>query len=238
MAKFITLSGKKQTGKDSSAKIIRQYLVSESFSFCLDNEGEVRLQSAVGVGPLGVDGVNRVHIVHFADVLKKACHLIFGIPLEDMETEEGKQKITHVKWPTPEYQSVQDREIIVGYKPYQGCTALYMTVREILQFVGTDLLRNQLDPDIWVESVFRQPWKENEVVIIADARFPNEADVAVRYGLLINIERDTGLKSDGHKSEHALNDYADYHYSVDNNHSVDDLVAHLNDIMLTQDILT
>ena len=202
MAKFITLSGKKQTGKDSAAKIIRQYLVSESFSFCLDNEGVVRLQSSVGIGPLGVEGINRVHVVHFADALKKACNIIFGIPLEDMETEEGKQKVTHVKWPCnmASYDIDQEPTWVPSSRYIDYCHknnreinggASHMTVREILQFVGTDLLRNQLDPDIWVESVFRQPWKEDDVVIIADARFPNEADIALQHGLLINIERET-----------------------------------------------
>ena len=235
MAKFITLSGKKQVGKDSSAKIIRQYLTSSSFTFALDAEGEINLTSSTGRGLLGEFGHMKVHIVHFADALKKACHVIFGIPLEDMETEEGKQKVTHVKWPIPEHQSIQDRSIVVGYRPYLGATPTsFMTVREVLQFVGTELFRNQMDPDIWVESVFRQPWKEDDVVIIADARFPNEADIAVKHGLLINVERATGLEGDGHKSETALDDYIDYHYSIDNNGSVDDLVHNLCSVLSIQ----
>lgn len=242
MARFITLAGKKQVGKDTSAKIIRQFLTSNQFTFDIDEHGEVSLRSSIGYGPLGENGFRRVHIVHFADALKKACNVIFGISLEDMETEEGKQKLTHVLWPRNmgesnwipsaryiDYCKEHDHPIAGG--------AQYMTVRKILQFVGTELFRNQLDPDVWVESVFRQPWQQDDIVIIADARFPNEAEVARKHGLLVNIVRTTGLESDGHKSETALVGYTDYHYTVHNNSSVDDLVANLGFIMKASSLL-
>ncbi len=237
MTQFITLAGQKQVGKDSSAKIIRQCLLSDSCSFALDPEGEIRLASSVGMGILGANAHKHVHITHFADALKKACHVIFGIPLEDMETEEGKQKVTLVRWPLPEHQFIQDRSIIVGYRPYLGATpTAFMTVREVLQFVGTELFRNQLDPNVWLNSIFLQPWAEDDVVIIADARFPNEVEMARKHGMLINIERDTGLKSDGHKSETALADYTDYHHTVDNNGSVDSLVEQLDSIIRKENL--
>ncbi|MHA2063122.1 MAG: deoxynucleotide monophosphate kinase family protein [Candidatus Thorarchaeota archaeon] len=233
MTQFITLAGKKQVGKDTSAGIICKFLTSDEFKFYVDETGEVRLRMSVGCGPLGEGGFHRVHIVHFADALKKACNIIFGIPLEDMETEEGKQKLTHVRWP-------QHADGDHGYVPFSaedGDVERFMTVREILQFVGTDLFRNQIDPDVWVESVFRQPWNEDDIIIIADARFPNEAEIARKHGLLINIVRSTGLESDGHKSETALAEYTDYHYTVHNNSSIDDLVANLGFIMNAKSLL-
>ncbi len=162
MTQFITLAGQKQVGKDTSAKIIRQFLVSNQFTFDVDEHGEVSLRSSIGCGPLGENGYCRVHIVHFADALKKACNVIFGIPLEDMETEEGKQKLTHVKWPIDfqgAYEGMggpHDYSIWVAYNDpmcqrenHRGIDSDYMTVREILQFVGTDLFRNQMDPDVF-----------------------------------------------------------------------------------------
>jgi hypothetical protein len=179
-----------------------------------------------------------VHVVHFADALKQACNVIFGIPLEDMETEAGKQTLTKVKWPLnqlrPKTPGKHDYEV-VGYSPYhpQSGAPKYMTVREVLQFVGTELFRNQLDPDIWLNSVFLKPWAEDDVVIIADARFPNEAILGRQHGLLINVQRDTGMENDGHVSENALADYDGYHYVVQNNGSFDDLKVQLADILDT-----
>jgi len=112
-----------------------------------------------------------------------------------------------------------------------------MTVREVLQFVGTELFRNQLDPDVWLNSVFLKPWAEDDIVIIADARFPNEAVLGRKNGLLISIERDTGLVSDGHKSENALDDYTDYHYTIDNNGSFDELRDKLDVILKANSLL-
>jgi len=200
MTQFITLAGQKQVGKDTSARFIQEALWSNN-SFA------------------------NVYIVHFADALKKACNAIFGIPLEDMETEVGKQKLTKVRWP-----HLNDNPGFTdNWMP--DSNGAFMTVREILQFVGTELFRNQLDPDIWLNSVFMKPWEEDATVIIADARFPNEAALGREHGLLINVQRDTGIMNDGHKSENALADYDGYHHVVQNNGSFEDLKAQLAGIL-------
>ena len=233
MVRFITLAGQKQVGKDSSARIIQATLGCQSFWFDLKDE-EIQINSAVLSSN---DMYDKIHIVHFADSLKQACHIIFGIPLEDMETEEGKQKLTHVRWPdgygvnTVSYSVNRDGEGVKGviYKPSDNNR--FMTVREVLQFVGTELFRNQMVADVWLESIFRKPWKEDDIVIIADARFPNEVAVAKEKGLLIGVSRNTGLESDGHASETSLADYDGYDHMVVNNGSVENLVDQLVAIM-------
>lgn len=214
MTQFITLAGQKQVGKDTSAQMLKQVLL---------------LNTAAP----------EVHVVHFADALKKACHIIFGIPLEDMETEEGKQKVTKVVWPLSELRQIPGSDgkgyETIGYAPHhpQAGAPKFMTTREVLQFVGTELFRNQLDPDIWLNSVFLKPWADDDIVIIADARFPNEARLGREHGLLINIQRDTGIENDGHVSENALADYNGYHHVIQNNGSFEDLQAQLADILET-----
>jgi len=190
--------------------------------------------------------------VHFADALKKACHIIFGIPLEDMETEEGKQKLTHLTWPVKLVAEIPSDmpglhpynvsayttpETYLQHRPHSTLEERSMTVREVLQFIGTELFRNQLDPDVWLNSIFLKPWREDDVVIIADARFPNEAEIARENGLLIGIERDTGLVSDGHKSETALDDFVNYHYTIDNNGSFEELRGQLGAILYANDLI-
>ncbi len=205
MTRFITLAGRKQVGKDTSAHIIARIIGRDNTQLMGD--------SIVPLQP-------RVHIVHFADALKDACVLIFGIDRQDMETEDGKKKLTDILWPAADdegYFAFGSRENVLN-----PCAGKPMTVREVLQFVGTDLFRTQIDPDIWVKSVFKRKYGEDDIVIIADARFPNEAAFAKKNGLLVKIERNNGLVGDMHISERALDDYTDYDFVVDNN---DDLVV-------------
>ena len=235
MTQFITLAGQKQVGKDTSARMLKQTILLQT-------------------------DAPAVHVVHFADALKAACNIIFGIPLEDMETEVGKQKLTKVKWPQDYRHGFGDAALRKDgvesatnvWVPYTHTGPLswhhsathqgaegprYMTTREVLQFVGTELFRNQLDPDVWLNSVFMQPWEENDVVIIADARFPNEAMLGREHGLLISIERDTGIENDGHASENALAGYDGYHNIVSNNGSFEELNTSLAAILSNHKLL-
>ncbi len=225
MTRFITLAGKKQVGKDTAAGMIKELFVpvraEKQSNGCMDalfEEGRY---------------AGRVHITHFADALKQACHIIFGIDLRDMESENGKRKVTDVVWPLNDsavYGLPTGKAVWTAHDGHP-VKPKFMTVREVLQFVGTELFRLQMDPDTWVKSVYRKPWAEDDIVIVADCRFPNEAEFAKEHGLLISIERDTGLASDGHISETSLDTYKDYHFIIDNNGSFDDLREHLRLIL-------
>jgi hypothetical protein len=195
MVKFITLAGKKQTGKDTSASIISKLLTERGYN---------------------------VYITHFADSLKDACSHIFGIDRADMDTEAGKSKLTDIQWPVAQRDASSDT--ILGYKPaHLPTVSSMMTVRELLQFVGTDLFRNQMDGDIWVKSIYRKKYNYGDVVLVADCRFPNEADFARKCGLLFKVERDNKLGGDTHISEKALDNYPNFDLIVDNNSDI----AHL-----------
>jgi hypothetical protein len=193
MTQFITIAGKKQVGKDTTASLIKSRI-----EFSTDKA---------------------VKIVHFADVLKDAVSIIFGIERERMETEEGKQSLTEVRWPAP-----------------GNAKGDFMTVREILQFVGTDLFRTQLDPDIWARSVFRRQYKE-DVVIIADCRFPNEAEHGKHNGLLVRINRNNGLAADAHISENALDEFTGYHYVLENDKTFEDLSEAVSELLSRENLI-
>ena len=86
--------------------------------------------------------------------------------------------------------------------------------RELLQTVGTDVIRKQ-NPDYWVEFIadflkmFPNLW---DYVIIPDCRFPNELDVLREHGLDVthvrvvrfNFESPLTLEQKNHPSETAL----------------------------------
>ncbi len=206
MTRFITLAGKKQVGKDTSASMIARILGQHFSRNASDSEFQIGPVSPI------------VHVAHFADALKDACVLVFGINRQDMETEEGKQKLTEILKP----EKFVYNGAVVGYRPSQS-DKIPMTVREVLQFVGTDLFRNQMDPDIWVKSVYRRQYGADDIVVVADCRFPNEAAFAKKNGLLVKLERNNGLGGDQHASERALDNYTDYDAVIDNNGDLVDL---------------
>lgn len=54
--------------------------------------------------------------------------------------------------------------------------------RVVLQYVGTELYREQVDTDIWAKSV-GQTLDPNVITVIDDVRFPNEIDVVKQNGV-------------------------------------------------------
>ena len=63
-----------------------------------------------------------------------------------------------------------------------------MTPRKMLQQVGTDLFRNQLHPNTWVNATFANYHDNNW--IITDVRFPNELEAIKKHnGITIRINR-------------------------------------------------
>ena len=86
-----------------------------------------------------------------------------------------------------------------------------MTVRDLLQLLGTEAMRNGLHTDTWVNALMSEYTTNNGVVtttdgdetavadkfwIITDTRFPNELAAVTRHnGITIKIVRDSDRKS-------------------------------------------
>jgi hypothetical protein len=97
----------------------------------------------------------------------------------------------------------------------------------ILQMVGTDLYRKNIDNDFWVKMLGYQIHEENpKIAIIADVRFPNEVKwIEDNGGICIKVTRwvDTiggeryyaDDRPKDHPSETALDDYGFFEYSLD-----------------------
>lgn len=82
-------------------------------------------------------------------------------------------------------------------------------VRSLLQIVGTDLIRNQIDPDFWVKKLYEENkdllenWlhDKNVHICLTDARFLNELEwVRTLGGIVIRIIR-AGIEQSSHISE-------------------------------------
>jgi hypothetical protein len=95
-------------------------------------------------------------------------------------------------------------------------------VRRLLQVFGTEVGREMFGGNFWIDQAFKQIDPAANVVI-ADVRFPNEADaIKARGGTVIRINRHNLSAVNGHKSEHALDNYM-FDHVIYNDGTLDDL---------------
>lgn len=133
--------------------------------------------------------------VSFGDAIKEEVAEHFGIPLEFCYSESGKNvHILH-----PEF-------------PNGG-----MTVRQVLQWWGTDVRRAE-DPGYWVKRTRERIEEAIQVrscsVVVDDVRFEDEAGLIRSLGgMLVRLEPYPGWQPGqwaGHKSETALDGWKDW----------------------------
>lgn len=177
-------------------------------------------------------------IKKFAGKLKQVASMLTGIAIEKFEDQEFKK--THLG---PEWSSF----IYIGEFKDQ-LVENRMTVRELLQKLGTEAMREGLHQNVWVNSLFADylaktiatgtsefDVTEKDVLpnwIITDVRFANEAIAVKKRGILIRIERDNLSFTSNHSSETSLDNYSDFDYVIKNNGSIEDLRAELSKLKL------
>jgi hypothetical protein len=126
-------------------------------------------------------------IAKFADKLKQICSILSGLPIGDMYSEEGKQKFL---------------------------TQFNLTVGELQQKIGTEVMRDSFDTNVWVKALFGSYDPDRDNWIITDVRFPNEADACVQHeAFMFRIEgdpagvRENSTRNMNHPSETSLDNY-------------------------------
>ncbi len=227
---IIGCSGKIGSGKDEIGKII-QYLTSDSYDIMPYNDW-LLFQANNSSKPPFI-------IKRFAGKVKEICSILTGIPIEDFEKQEVKDRVLGEEWTRYGYADGfshvyhnGEKETIMNNKQcdkeryelelktnWQTAYKHQYTVREILQLVGTDAMRNVIHENVWVNALFSDykpqdaPYKylgdlledkhhkvlNNPNWIITDTRFPNEAEaIKSRGGLLIRVNRINSTPQDGH----------------------------------------
>lgn len=108
-------------------------------------------------------------------------------------------------------------------------------VRRLLQYMGTEVGRNLLGENIWVDAVLHKAEKVSGPVVITDVRFINELEAVQNAGgVVVRVERPgIGPKND-HPSETELIG-ADFDYYIDNDGSLADLRLSALDLFDTID---
>ena len=190
---------------------------------------------------------NKCEIKKFAGKLKQIVSILTGISTEDLEKQEVKDRILGEEWSY--IVNLKGERVKEAYSKDIAQINTKYSVRQLLQEVGTDAMRNVIHPNVWVNALFAdyKPFIENypnltksngkDLIegnnysmgkavllnwIITDVRFPNEAEeVRKRGGKLIKIIRnnDTG----NHPSETSLDDYHNWDFIVPNVGTLKDL---------------
>ena len=168
-----------------------------------------------------------VKMYNFADALKELCITMFDISHEQAYGSY-KNSLTKLRWEnmpgviTPEKaislfsnngggydESHLLEHRITVHKPG------FMTAREVLQFVGTDIFRGMHEP-VWVRLLMNKIKEDSPLVaIIADCRFDNEAQaVKDEGGTIIRLTRRP--TRDNHASEDGFKAFEDFDLVLDN----------------------
>jgi hypothetical protein len=265
---IIGISGKIGSGKDTIGKIIQ----------FLTDKNKLSLEEGLGL----VEYNSTWEIKKFAGKLKQIVSILTGISVEDLEKQEVKDRVLGEEWDKLQVTYSDGYDEVVEIFPInfdfntlldaKGRTAyihkkeaLKMTVRQLLQEIGTEAMRNVIHPNIWVNALFVDYKKEainwdsdgNTTVesfpnwIITDLRFPNEMQaVKDRGGITIRVNNPYIRYSDGsyrakskmmgdfdnkHPSETAL-DNAEFDYTIENNGTIEDLVEKVR-VILTKEKL-
>ena len=185
---IISLSGKKQSGKDTIADIIK------SLIYCKISGKELTEEKFESVRYCLIYNYK---VKKFAGKLKEVAATMLGCNASDFESEEFKNSILGEEWWY--YQNVHKDEL--GYDwhsiiaPYleeyrisiekemfslaKNPILVKMTPRTFLQRLATDAVRINLHPCSWINSTLAD-YISKEFWVITDTRFENEIN-AIRY---------------------------------------------------------
>lgn len=242
---YIGLNGYAGSGKDTVAKML-YCILNKDWTSKEECWEEFRTKHATNIKPYAtlstnfIDGIKDYHCtcIAFADRLKSVCSTMFGIPVEYFYYNKNNSWICINK--DFEYTESRPREeLIVTAEDYYSCrdsymhssNRYYMSLREILVYIGTYICQWSICNNVFVNSVknkveaLQYEMPDLNYVICTDVRFTHEYDfIKANNGIMININRD-GVEQAEDIAEHDLDmmDKDNYNYIIYNNGSYEDL---------------
>lgn len=244
---YIGLNGYAGAGKDTVAKMLYVILNTD-----WENKEDAfkRFQSdfSTSVRPYATlknANDNMCTCIAFADRLKQICADLFGIPIEYFYYNKNTAWICINK--DFEYTETQPTdEYIITAEDYYSCKdnymnsthRYYMSLREILVYVGTYVCQYTICRNVFVNSIsntLKNKFHNNQFlkyVICTDVRFVHEYDfIKKNNGIMINIIR-KGVKQADDIAEHEMDmiDPENYNYIIKNDGSYEDLFNIIWDI--------
>lgn len=169
-------------------------------------------------------------IKKFAGKLKQIASLLTGIAVEKFEDQEFKKTLLGDEWGTVKENVLNAIPVFEDVKFNH-----MMSVRELLQKLGTEAMRDGLHENVWVNALFSDVSSENNI-IITDMRFPNEMNaITNKGGITIRVTR-PGIATETHPSEIALDD-AEFDYEIINDGTIEDLTKKVRKVLLKEKLI-
>ncbi len=155
--------------------------------------------------------------VAFADKLREALYVLNPVILFDETVHEEDGDFVRVQH-------------IVDALGWDQAKRQYKEIRRMLQVLGTEVGREMIGQDVWVDATFKGLDKDKRYVF-TDVRFENEHQaIDSQIGLLIKVERPGVGPANDHKSEKPLPDkWFDAH--INNNGTIEDLHTKVREIL-------
>lgn len=263
MSKILVLSGKKQAGKSTAMNFLfglqmTKYGVIEGFRisdkgklvvpYLVDDEIKWNIFEINRTDPAFLEWANN-HVFPFvqnyslAAPLKDFCINCFGLEYEQCYgTDEQKNLFTKLRWEdmpgviTMPEENQDENFKLMYHEPG------YMTVREVLQYFGTEIVRS-MRGDAWIEACTNRIQNNGpELAVIDDCRFPNEVfGLKDRGAIVVRLTRKGTDDDDQHESETALDpenfDWDNFDYVLDNdNMTIGEQNQALFDILVKEGI--
>jgi hypothetical protein len=203
---IIGISGYSGVGKDTVGTII-QYVNCENPQTSIE-----KMCTNYSEYEYWLDEQSGWEIRKFAGKLKDIASHLTGLDVEDFEDQDFKKTNLGLEWWTTCDEGLQP-----------------MTVRDFLQKLGTDALRNGLHDNVWVNALmadYTPEWTTDEGAhdpvqkfpnwIITDVRFPNEAKaIKDKGGIIIRVDRPGVSPINAHPSEIGLDGW-NFDYKIAN----------------------
>lgn len=252
---YIGLNGWAGSGKDTVAKALAIMLDNnfssyDEFKKYYDEfsgyETKTNFKYATFGNLYNVKNDTRVMCIAFADRLKQICSDLFGVPIERFYYNKENAYICINKDFKYTEQIPYDGELITSEQyywdndKYSNVTErYYMSLREILVYVGTYVVQNSINKYSFINSVkntVNSVANKNDnlnYIICTDVRFQTEFNfIQNMHGVIIHIER-PGLEQLNNIAEKALTDEDEneFDFTIVNDGTYDDLFKKLWNII-------
>lgn len=248
---FIGLNGLAGSGKDTVAKMLKVILLKN-----WDNIEQCKeYYNRTYAGPHILATYNKeqdyykesVMCIAFADQLKSICASIFGIPIKRFYENKSTAWICINN--DFHYTEVRPDNVISCEDYYYNCseyknssTRYYLSLRDILVYIGTFVLQQDVNKHIFV-NIVRNTVEEIshnnpllKYVIVTDIRFGHEFDyLNDNNGITIKIVRPEVVALDN-VAEHDLDDEDRYTYIIENDGTYDDLFQQVWDLVHSETV--
>lgn len=159
----------------------------------------------------------------FSGKLKEIASILTGIDIVKFEDQEFKESLMPLEW----------------VERWMDNTTMHyklMKVRDFLQRLGTEAIRDGLHKNTWVNALMADYTKRVIFLsntekrygdfpnwIITDCRFPNEFKaIKDKGGIVVRVNRDGIKPINAHPSEVALDEF-EFDFEIENNGSLEDL---------------